>query len=53
MVWAGTDAFHRHLAEQFARHHDDPLQAYLHAALVMVAEHRDHEIIGTLIAYLQ
>jgi hypothetical protein len=27
----GAGAFHRHLAEQFARHLDDPLQAYLHA----------------------
>ncbi|MFG1706493.1 GNAT family N-acetyltransferase [Nonomuraea sp. M3C6] len=47
----GAGAFHRHLAEQFARHFDDPLQAYLHAALVLVAEHRDRGIVGTLIAY--
>ncbi|NBE98111.1 GNAT family N-acetyltransferase [Nonomuraea sp. KC401] len=47
----GAGAFHRYLAEQFARHLDDPLQAYLHAALVLVAEHRDRGIIGTLIAY--
>ncbi|MFD0480431.1 GNAT family N-acetyltransferase [Nonomuraea thailandensis] len=47
----GPDAFHRHLAEQFARSFDDPLQAYLHAALVLVAEHRDRGIVGTLIAY--
>ncbi|MGI5293039.1 hypothetical protein ACQEVF_58365 [Nonomuraea polychroma] len=47
----GAGAFHHHLAEQFARHLDDPLQAYLHAALVLVAEHHERGIVGTLIAY--
>ncbi|TDE32787.1 hypothetical protein E1295_39085 [Nonomuraea mesophila] len=39
------------LAERFARHFDDPLQAYLHAALVLVVEPRDRGIVGALIAY--
>jgi GNAT superfamily N-acetyltransferase len=47
---SGRDGFTRHMAEQFTAHSDDPLPAYLSAALVLAAEHRDHGIVGALIA---
>lgn len=47
----GRDGFSRHLAEEFAAHPDHSLIAYLSAALVLVAEHRDHGIVGTVAAY--
>jgi GNAT superfamily N-acetyltransferase len=47
----GWDGFIRCMAELFLAHQDDPLPAYLAAALVLVAEHRDHGIVGALIAY--
>jgi GNAT superfamily N-acetyltransferase len=46
-----VEGFNRHMAEQFIAHGDDPLQAYLSAALVLVADHREHGVIGTVIAY--
>lgn len=49
---AGRDGFTRHMAEQFFAHQDhEQLRPYLHAALVLVAEHRDQGIVGTLVAY--
>jgi GNAT superfamily N-acetyltransferase len=47
----GRDGFGCHIAGQFAAHWEQPLMVYLSAALVLVAEHRDDGIIGTLIAY--
>jgi GNAT superfamily N-acetyltransferase len=47
----GQDGFHRHLAEQFLAHPADPLPAYLSAALVLVADHREHGVVGTAVAY--
>jgi GNAT superfamily N-acetyltransferase len=47
----GVEGFHRHVAEQFVAHRDRPLQAYLSAALVLVAEHRDHGVVGTVVGY--
>jgi GNAT superfamily N-acetyltransferase len=47
----GRDGFTWHVAEQFRTHHDEPLMAYLSAALVLVAEHREQGIVGTLVAY--
>lgn len=47
----GREGFSRHIAEQFLAHQDDPLLAYLSAALVLVADHRDHGVVGTVIAY--
>jgi GNAT superfamily N-acetyltransferase len=47
----GQDGFTRHVAEQWVAHRDQPLMAYLSAALVLVAEHREHGVIGSLIAY--
>jgi GNAT superfamily N-acetyltransferase len=47
----GREGFSRHIAEQFIAHQDDPLQAYLSAGLVLVADHRDHGMVGTVIAY--
>lgn len=47
----GPDAFTRHMAGQFIAHRDSSLTAYLSAALVLVAEQRDHGIVGTLVAY--
>ena len=49
----GWDGFTRCMAEQFFAHRDDPLPAYLAAALVLVAEHRDRGVVGALIATLQ
>jgi len=48
----GREAFLRHMADQFGAHAErgEHFAAYLHAALVLVAEHRDHGIVGTLIA---
>jgi len=48
---SGQDGFVRHIAEQFVTHPDDPLHAYLSAALILVAEHREHGVVGALIAY--
>lgn len=48
---AGQEAFVRHLAEQFIAHPEEPLHAYLSAALILVAEHQEHGIVGALIAY--
>jgi len=47
----GRDGFSWHLAQEVAAHPDHPLIAYLSAALVLVAEHRDHGIVGTVAAY--
>jgi GNAT superfamily N-acetyltransferase len=47
----GWDGFTRCMAEQFFAYRDDPLPAYLAAALVLVAEHRDRSVVGALIAY--
>ena len=48
---SGQDGFVRHIAEEFVTHPDDPLHAYLSAALILVAEHREHGVVGALIAY--
>ncbi|MBB2749228.1 UNVERIFIED_ORG: GNAT superfamily N-acetyltransferase [Microbispora rosea subsp. rosea] len=45
----GSEAFAMHMAEQFVT--QDARQAYLNASLVLVAEHRDRGVIGTLVAY--
>jgi GNAT superfamily N-acetyltransferase len=47
----GLPGFQRHMAEQFVAHGDEILQAYLSAALVLVADHRDHGVLGTVVAY--
>jgi GNAT superfamily N-acetyltransferase len=47
----GQEGFNRHIAEQFIAHPDDPLQAYLSAALVLVAYDREHSVVGTVVAY--
>jgi hypothetical protein len=47
----GQDGFHRHLAGQFLAHPEDPLPAYLSAALVLVADHREYGVVGTVVAY--
>ena len=47
----GMDGFRRHLAERLIDRPDDPLQAYLSAALVLVADHREHGVVGTVVAY--
>lgn len=47
----GRDGFARHIAEQFIAHPDEPLHAYLSAALILVAEHREQGVVGALIAY--
>jgi len=47
----GQEGFNRHIAEQFIGHPDDPMQAYLSAALVLVADDRDHGVVGTVAAY--
>jgi GNAT superfamily N-acetyltransferase len=47
----GIDGFSRHIAERFTSCPDDPLQAYLSAALILVADHREHGTIGTVVAY--
>ncbi|MBB2744660.1 UNVERIFIED_ORG: GNAT superfamily N-acetyltransferase [Microbispora rosea subsp. rosea] len=46
----GQSGFQHHMAAQFAGH-SDLVRAYLHASLVLVADHRDQGIVGTLIAY--
>lgn len=49
---SGREAgFHRHMGEQFIAHQDDPLQAYLSAALVLVADHRELGVVGVVVAY--
>lgn len=48
---SGQDGFVRHIAEQFVTHPEDPLHAYLSAALVLVAEHHEQGVVGALIAY--
>jgi GNAT superfamily N-acetyltransferase len=45
----GCPAFTRAMAEAFGTHGAD--HAYLAAALVLVAEHRDHGVIGTVVVY--
>jgi hypothetical protein len=45
------DGFTRHMVEQFSAHRDNGLLAYLSAALVLVAEHREDSIIGALVAF--
>ena len=47
----GQEGFNRHIAEQFIAHPEDPLQAYLSAALVLVADDREHGVVGTAAAY--
>jgi GNAT superfamily N-acetyltransferase len=46
----GREEFARHLAGEFFRHRDDPARAHLAASLVLVAEHQDDGVVGTLIA---
>jgi hypothetical protein len=48
---SGRDGFARHIAEQFLAHPGEPVHAYLSAALILVAEHREHGVAGALIAY--
>ncbi|MER6579131.1 GNAT family N-acetyltransferase [Nonomuraea sp. NPDC001023] len=45
----GQPGFHRHMGTEFIT--GDMMSAYLHASLVLVADHRDRGIVGTLIAY--
>jgi hypothetical protein len=45
------EGFNRHIAEQFIGDPDNPLQAYLSAALVLVADDREHGVVGTVVAY--
>ena len=45
----GQEGFNRYIAEQLIAHPDDPLQAYLSAALVLVAE--DQAGGGAVVAY--
>jgi GNAT superfamily N-acetyltransferase len=48
----GHDAYTRYMAQRFTEHQrDNPILAYTHAALVLVAEHRDTGVVGALIAY--
>jgi GNAT superfamily N-acetyltransferase len=47
----GVDGFHQHIAERLFDRPDDPLQAYLSAALVLVADHCEHGVVGTVAAY--
>ena len=47
----GQEGFNRHIAEQFIGHPDDPLQAYLSAALVLVADDGEQGVVGTVVAY--
>lgn len=47
----GRDGFARHIAEQLVTHWDQPLAAYLSAALILVAEHQEDGIIGALVGY--
>ncbi|MEU4806199.1 hypothetical protein [Actinosynnema sp. NPDC023587] len=49
----GHRAYTEHMAARFAEHQrdDNPILAYLSAALVLVAEHRDHGVVGALLAY--
>lgn len=47
----GRAAFHLVMAEQFTLTPNTPFAAYLRASLVLVAEHRDHGIVGALVAY--
>lgn len=48
----GPDAFMRYMAERLTAHQrTNPMLAYLEAALVLVAEHRDQGVVGGLIAY--
>jgi GNAT superfamily N-acetyltransferase len=47
----GQEGFNLHMVEQFIAHRDEPLRAYLSAALVLVADHRDHGVVGALVAY--
>lgn len=49
---AGHDGFTRHMAEQFIAHQErDQFVVFLHATLVLVAEHRERGVLGALIAY--
>lgn len=47
----GHDGFAEHMAEQMVANRDHPLIAYLSAALILVADHREHGVIGALVAY--
>jgi GNAT superfamily N-acetyltransferase len=50
----GITGYGTFMTERFSglyQHHADPLRAYLDAALVLVAEHRAHGVVGGLIAY--
>ena len=47
----GMEGFNRHIAERLIACPDDPLQAYLSAALVLVADDREHGVVGTVVAY--
>jgi GNAT superfamily N-acetyltransferase len=46
----GREGFTRHMAEQFFAHPAGSPLAYLSAALVLVAEDREHGIVGALVA---
>jgi len=47
----GREGFNRYIAEQLIAHPDDPLQAYLSAALVLVAEDQAGGVVGAVVAY--
>jgi hypothetical protein len=47
----GQEGFARYMARQFIANRDEPMHAYLSGALVLAAEHREHGVIGALIAY--
>ncbi|MGW0060561.1 GNAT family N-acetyltransferase [Streptosporangium sandarakinum] len=47
----GREAFKEHMAKEFFDNQEDPITAYLNCALILVAEHRDHGIVGALMAY--
>lgn len=47
----GPEAYLRYMAERFtAYQRTNPMIAYLDAALLLVAEHREHGVVGALIA---
>lgn len=51
-VRGGQDAFQRHLAEQFFTSQDgDQRVPFLHATVVLVAEHDNDGVIGVVVAY--
>ncbi|GAA4187340.1 hypothetical protein GCM10022252_20680 [Streptosporangium oxazolinicum] len=47
----GREAFKGYMAKKFFDKQEDPTTIYLNCALILVAEHRDHGIVGALVAY--